>query len=59
VVYKAVSLDTNTASSDYIQPYNGNKETLMESLERIKQTAEEILWEVAISPSQRAVPCLN
>jgi len=59
VVCNAVGLDTNTASSDYIQLYSGNKETLMESLERIKRTAEQILREVAISPSQGAVPCMN
>ncbi len=59
VVCNAIGLDTNTASSDYIQLYSGNKETLMESLERIKRTAEEILREVAISPSQGPVPCLN
>ena len=33
----------NSASSDYIQLYNGDKETLMESLEQIQKTASEIL----------------
>jgi hypothetical protein len=46
VVCKAVGLDTNTASSDYIQLYNGKKETLMESLERIREASGKILWEV-------------
>jgi hypothetical protein len=43
VVCYGVGLDVNTASSDYIQLYNGDKETLMESLERIQRTAVEIL----------------
>ena len=43
VVCHGIGLDTNSASSDYIQLYNGNKETLMESLERIQRTAAEIL----------------
>ena len=48
-VCQAVGLDTNTASSDYIQLYDGKKETLLASLQRIKETAGEIiealLWE--------------
>ena len=43
VVCHGIGLDTNSASSDYIQLYNGDKETLMESLERIQRTAAEIL----------------
>jgi len=43
VVCHGVGLDTNSASSDYIQLYNGDKETLMQSLERIQRTAAEIL----------------
>jgi antirestriction protein ArdC len=43
VVCHAMGLETNSASSDYIQLYNGDKETLMKSLERIKKTASEIL----------------
>ncbi|MHC4681523.1 MAG: ArdC-like ssDNA-binding domain-containing protein [Planctomycetota bacterium] len=43
VVCHGVGLDTNTASSDYIQLYNGDKETLVKSLERIQRTASEIL----------------
>ena len=39
---------TNSASSDYIQLYNGNKKTLIESLERIQKTASEILEAVMI-----------
>ena len=33
----------NSASSDYIQLYNGDKETLIQSLGRIQRTAAEIL----------------
>jgi hypothetical protein len=43
VVCHGIGLDTNSASSDYIQLYNGDKETLMESLGRIQKTAAEIL----------------
>ena len=43
VVCHAIGLDTNSASSDYIQLYNGDKETLMESLGWIQRTAAEIL----------------
>lgn len=43
VVCQAVGLETGTASSDYIQLYDGKKETLQESLARIQETAQEIL----------------
>jgi antirestriction protein ArdC len=43
VVCQGIGLDTNTASSDYIQLYNGDKKTLITSLERIQRTAGEIL----------------
>jgi len=43
VVCQAVGLDSNTSSSDYIQLYDGNKETLIESLERVQKTAMEII----------------
>ena len=46
VVCHGIGLDTNSASSDYIQLYNGDKETLMESLGRIQRTAAEILGAV-------------
>ena len=47
VVCQGVGLDVNTASSDYIQLYNGDKKTLMDSLERIQRAAGEILEAVA------------
>ena len=43
VVCNGIGLDTNSASSDYIQLYDGGKETLMESLGRIQRAAAEIL----------------
>jgi len=43
VVCQGIGLDGNTASSDYIQLYDGDKKTLMQSLERIQRTAAEIL----------------
>ena len=43
VVCQAIGLDTNSASSDYIQLYNGKKATLLESLARIQKTAQKIL----------------
>ena len=43
VVSCGVGLEMSTASSDYIQLYDGNKDHLMESLGRIQGTAAEIL----------------
>lgn len=43
VVCQGVGLDANTASSDYIQLYDGDKKTLMASLERVQRAAAEIL----------------
>ncbi|MBE0536767.1 MAG: DUF1738 domain-containing protein [Phycisphaerae bacterium] len=43
VVCAGIGLEMNTASSDYIQLYDGEKEHLMKSLGRIQGTAAEIL----------------
>lgn len=43
VVCQAVGLDTNTAASDYIQLYRGDKDTLLASLERIQRTAAMVI----------------
>ena len=43
VVCQAVGLECGTASSDYVQLYQGSKTTLLESLERIRGTAGEII----------------
>ncbi|MCK5125554.1 MAG: DUF1738 domain-containing protein [candidate division Zixibacteria bacterium] len=43
VVSSAIGLDANTAFSDYIQMYQGDKETLMNSIQRIKEVSSRIL----------------
>lgn len=43
VVCNGIGLDVNSSSSDYIQLYDGDRKTLLESLERIQRTAAEIL----------------
>lgn len=43
VVCQAIGLDLNGAAADYIQLYNGDKNTLAESLGYIQQTAAEIV----------------
>jgi antirestriction protein ArdC len=48
VVCQGIGLDVGTASSDYIQLYDGDSRTLMESLERIQRTASEILEGVVV-----------
>ncbi len=53
VVCQGIGLDVNTASSDYIQLYDGEKKTLMASLERIQRTAAEILEVVAVEDKDR------
>ena len=52
VVCQGIGLDTNSASSDYIQLYNGDKETLMKSLERIQRAAADILAAVMEKESE-------
>jgi len=52
VVCQAVGLECGTASSDYMQLYDGKKETLMASLERIRGTAGEIIEAVMSAPEQ-------
>ncbi len=51
VVCQAIGLDINSASSDYILLYNGDKTTLMASLDRIQLAAAEILEAVADEPA--------
>jgi len=43
VVCQSIGLDTNTAFSDYIQLYKGEKETLISSIQRIKNVSGRIL----------------
>ena len=42
-VCQAVGLDTNTAASDYIQLYAGDKDTLAASLDRIQHASARII----------------
>jgi antirestriction protein ArdC len=55
VVTSSIGLQTSTAAADYIQLYNGDRNTLAESLSFIQSTATEILR--AIAPGD--VPPLN
>ncbi len=43
VVCEAIGLDTNTAAVDYIRLYDGNRDTLLASLDRIQRTARMII----------------
>lgn len=43
VVCKYIGLDVGTTHSDYIALYGGNKEMLLESLERIREVANEVI----------------
>ena len=43
VVGQAIGLETNSASSDYVKLYNGDKDTLAQSLQHIQQVSTEIL----------------
>ena len=52
VVNQAIGLVSGTASSDYVQLYDGKKETLLASLERIRGTAGEIIEAVLAEPEQ-------
>jgi len=43
VVCQSIGLDTNTAFTDYIQLYKGDKETLISSIQRIKDVSRKII----------------
>jgi antirestriction protein ArdC len=47
VVSSAIGLDPGSASSDYIQLYRGDRQTLMESLQFIQQTSSLILTAIS------------
>jgi antirestriction protein ArdC len=49
VVCHAIGLDTNTAASDYIKLYNGDRATLSASLQFIQSTAAEILTALGVN----------
>ena len=54
MVCRGVGLETNTAAADYIALYNGDKETLAESLSVIQETSAKILGD--LFPEERARP---
>jgi antirestriction protein ArdC len=54
VVCEAIGLKCGTVSSDYVQLYDGKTETLLASLERIRETAAEIIEAVLSKSEQRA-----
>jgi hypothetical protein len=43
VVGEAIGLETNSASGDYVKLYNGDKDTVAQSLHHIQQVSTEIL----------------
>lgn len=49
VVCQAIGLDTGTACSDYIQIWQGNRDTLAASLERIQRTAATIIEGIQVT----------
>jgi len=50
VVCQAIGLDCSTASSDYIQLYRGDQDTLAESLDYIRNIASEIIAAITSTP---------
>ena len=52
VVCEAIGLETRTASSDYIAAYKGQKDTLAKSLQRIQQTASEIIEGITVNDDE-------
>jgi hypothetical protein len=53
VVNSAIGLETGTASADYIRLYDGDKENLTASLDRIQQTACSIINAISGDQSRR------
>ena len=53
VVCEAVGLDAGSAASDYIQLYEGDKATLMESLQRIRGASTEIIARISGEPREQ------
>ncbi|MDA1166432.1 MAG: ArdC family protein [Planctomycetota bacterium] len=58
-VCRAIGLETGTASSDYIQLYNGSRETLQESLHHIRECAARILDGLLAAPDPVTEPPHN
>ena len=51
VVNQGIGLDTNSAAQDYISLYSGDAALLLESLEYIQQTANQILNSIGTGES--------
>ena len=54
VVCQAIGLEAVNAAADYIQLYQGSKETLIESLQRIREAAVEIIEAITKKESANA-----
>ena len=57
VVCQAVGLEATNAAADYIQLYLGSKETLLESLQRVREAAVEIIGAIMKKESAEASSC--
>jgi len=57
VVCQAVGLEATNAAADYIQLYLGSKETLFESLQRIRETAVQIIGAITKKEPAEASGC--
>jgi len=57
VVCQAVGLEAANAATDCIRLYQGNKETLLESLQRIREAAVEIIGAITRKESAKASGC--
>jgi antirestriction protein ArdC len=55
VVCTAANLETNTASRDYIQLYDGDKKALLASLNRIRTVASKIIADVMPRSERRSL----
>jgi hypothetical protein len=51
VVCRGAGLDVNTSASDYICLYQGDKDTLLASLKRIRRASAAILRDILPRPS--------
>jgi hypothetical protein len=56
VVSRGIGLETNSAATDYIQLYNGDKATLAKSLSAIQETSAKILDELLPEDRPLRVP---
>jgi len=57
VVCQAVGLEAMDAAADYIQLYLGSKETLFESLQRIRETAVQVIGAITEKEPAEASGC--